>query len=356
VPPRRLHHPPFPRPRRSVSRLEGKLLLFDAHNDAYQDGLSLGRFIDDQHTQWIVALSGKDGRVLWRRPLASRQAKNPAELAFVEGSVIVRSGEHLMVLEAATGALRWQIANVKSYGPLCTTPVYLASTETTPPEEGWDWKTGQTVRLKATSCETIYSTTDAGPNFRYLESNALNTVVAPSPGFLPGRALVPHQGNAQVILGAAANLGSPKIIESNQTKGVDANAQVGVVSRRRWVWKVALSESSVATLPTPPVAAVRRSSVVVPYIDARNRNIRLGAFALARGKRLWDRALENGVGADNTSGRANKGGNINALASARGLDVAVTLNGIVFVRTGDGRLRALTLEMGTPLWSIGGEQ
>jgi PQQ-like domain len=307
--------------------VEGKLLLINALDDAHQDCLAVARFSANSSERWLLAMSGKDGHVLWRHPLPGTAASEEPELTFSDRSVVVRTSEQLIHLDAVTGALNWQAASKTSTGRLCATSAYLAIKATAPITEAWDWKSGRELQVKAGRCEPLYSTQDAGPNFQYLEPSASGAIVSPPKGLTLLRVLMPHQGNARVVLGvqneAGVNRGSP---------------QVGVVANRRWVWKQDLSEYTFATLPAPPLAAVRRESVVVPYWDSQNKALRLAAFGLERGKRLWDIAINESV----------------ALPSKTDLDVAITLDGAVLTRTIDGQLRAYALDTGAPMWSIGG--
>lgn len=308
-----------------MTRIEGKLLLINAVNDAQQDCAALVRFEGAESGHWIVAINGRTGRTMWRYGLPGGVRQNELELATSGDSVIVRLEHKLVHLRAKTGEVVWQAETVATAGKLCRTSAYVAMNLDTPPTNAWDWKSGRALHVKPGRCEPLYSTESAGSNFDYEEAEGSSKLIAATKTFTVLRGLIPHHGNARVILGT-------------ESRGAENSPVVGVVTNRRWVWQQELAQHTLAAFPTPAVAAVRRESVVVPYWDTQNVGLRLAAFGLERGRRLWDIPLMES----------------NAIHSKTDIDVVVSLDGAVFTRTFDGRLSAYTLSTGTPLWSIGG--
>lgn len=314
-----------------VTILEGRPLLVTAVNPQAQDCVVLGRFSSDGKAR-VFAFNGRTGRTLWQHELPDSGATE-RELAAYDDSVLVRTSGQLWRLRARDGEVLWKNADVTSGGRLCSGSSYVAIIHQAPPSRGWEWTAGRPNEVKPGDCEPLYSTKDPGSNFQYVEALDLASVVPVTTGFTALRALLPNQGNARVVLGEQTTNGP--------------TAQLGVVVNRRWVWKQELSQHRFATYPSPAVAAVRRGSVVVPYVDTQNHTLRLAAFALEQGKRQWDEVLLEDAELSSVNER-------NAVSSKTHVDVVISLDGAVFVRTSDGQLRAYSLESGAPLWNIGG--
>lgn len=315
-----------------VTTVEGRPLLVNAINPQAQDCVAVGRVTGDDDTARVFAFNGRTGRVLWQHALTATRAAE-LELAAWDDSVLVRTQTRVSRLRAEDGALLWSIDEVPPAGRLCWGSSYVAVVDGAPPSTGWEWTKGSPTEVKPGGCEVLYSTKDPGSNFQYIEAEALVSVVPATNGFTPLRALLPNQGNARVVLG-------------EQTTDGNA-AQLGVVVNRRWVWRQELSPRRFATYPSPAVASVRRGSVVVPYVDTHDHKLRLAAFALEQGRRQWDQVLLDDAKLGTAHQRSPK-------ASTKQVDVVISLDGAVFVRTSDGQLRAYSLESGAPLWSIGG--
>jgi outer membrane protein assembly factor BamB len=316
-------------PPTELVHVDGSLLLVNAVNDVQQDCLAVARISDaDKSGRWLVAINGRSGRTLWRHPLPVDTGSKMPELAISGSAVLVRTSKMLVRLRATDGEVVWQTPTI---GPvegtrLCATNTYIAESGETAPTTGWDWRSGNTLRVKAGKCEPLYSTRSGGSNFDFAESGDLGSVVPATKNFATLRGLVPHQGIARVILGERAG--------DSQTP----NPEVGVVTSRRWVWQTELGEDTFAAFPKPPIAAVRSGRLVVPYLDPKNQVLRMTAFELERGKRVWDITLAEHA----------------AVTSQNDMGVVISLDGAVFVKTFDGRLSAFALSTGTALWSIGG--
>lgn len=308
-----------------VVEVQSKLLLINAVNEVHQDCLAIARLANDGRGRSLVAFNGRTGRVLWRHAVSKEAASGYLELATTSDSVLLKSQDELLHLRAKDGSVVWR-AKAKTEGTkLCSTQAYVALAGATAPTSAWDWKGGNLLQVKPGSCEPLYSTFAAGPNFDYADALALGKLTAPTNGFTPLRGLIPHQGNARVVLGNRTSNASEASVP-----------EVGVVINRRWVWQREVSEHTIASFTDPPQAAVRRENVVVPYWDAQNKVLRLAAFELGNGKRRWDISL----------------GEHAARRSDSEIDVVLSLDGAVFAKTPDGQLSAYTLSTGTALWSL----
>lgn len=314
--------PPDPQPEPPVTpevrRVAGKPLLAGAGDG--ERVVALAEFSDGR-APWLAAWRASDGELLWRWALAEGGDAVASERAVLDDSILVRTGEKLVRLDANTGQVVWTARVPTSNGRLCATKAYVAIHTDKPPEQALERETGAPLVVKPGACETLYSSLDDAPNFRYLPATAPELPKRPK-DFTVHRGLLPKSGNARVVIG---------------TKGPDAVPAVAVVANGRWVWQQEVSEFSVARLPEPALAAVRRESVVVPFWDERNRTLRLAAFNLTNGARTWERVVAEGV------------------ASGVGLplEVAVALDGLVFVSF-DDRLQAHSLLTGELQWSVGG--
>lgn len=298
----------------------GKLLLV-AGKGEQQLVVALARFKGEGEQPWLTAWSSDTGTLVWRWSTPRGSRPSNVEWAHHGGSVVARTAEVVARLDVDTGRVVWTGPAPSPRGRLCATAAYIGVATEKPPTNVLDWESGRPFQVKRGPCETPYSSSDAGPNFTYLEPAALSGLPKPPKDFSVLRALLPKQGNARVILGTSRADGAPA---------------VSVVANKRWVWQQNVSVHTAAQLPVPPLAAVRRESVVVPYWDTQNEVLRLAAFNLSNGGRLWEAAVT-----DRTSVRRDSA-----------LDVGVTLNGVVLVSF-DGRLSALSLSTGETQWSLG---
>lgn len=287
--------------------------------------LTVASFADKANEQWLAAIRPDRGQVAWRWPLPNGVKEAHVERAVIEDAVVVRTAEQVTRLDVATGDVVWQAGAPAPQGRLCATQAYVAVKGDKPPMRALDWTTGQPFDVKPGACELPYSSADAASNFQYLELAALQKLPKGKNALRPVRGLLPKQGNARVILGTVA-------------RGSEPTPVVSVVANGRWVWQTDVSAYTFAALPEPALAAVRRESVVVPYWDTQNGHLRLSAFNLESGSRLWDAAVS-----DPTTVQKNVD-----------IDVAVTLEGMVLVRLFDGRLQAYALATGELAWSMGG--
>lgn len=304
-------------------RAAGKLVIT---SDASSQPLVLtaAAFADQSDQQWLAAIRPDRGQVAWRWPLPSGVKEAHIERAVVDGAVVVRTAEQVTRLDVGTGNVVWQANAPAPSGRLCATQDYIAVKADKPPTRALDWATGQPFDVKPGACELQYSSADAASNFQYLELAALQKLPKKS-GFRPVRGLLPKQGNARVILGTVL-------------RGTERAPVVSVTANGRWVWQTDVSAYTFAALSDPPLAAVRRESVVVPYWDTQNGHLRLSAFNLESGSRLWDAAVS-----EPTSVQKNVD-----------IDVGVTLEGMVLVRLFDGCVKAYALATGELAWSMGG--
>jgi hypothetical protein len=278
-------------------------------------------FVDQGDKPWLAAWSSEGGRLRWRWPLPTGTDATNSERASWGGSILLRTAEAVVRLDAESGRVVWTGPAHVPRGRLCATKAYVGIRTDKAPTRVLDWETGRPFDVKPGACETLYSSEDAGPNFQYLAASTLTDVRKRPKDFVIARGLLPKQGNARVILG---------------TSGADATPAVSVVANGRWVWQQNVSAYTAAQLPEPPLAAVRRESVVVPFWDTQNQILRLAAFNLGSGARLWEAALSEQT----------------AVRAESELDVSVTLDGIVVV-VFDGRVNAYALSTGALQWSIG---
>ncbi len=308
-----------------LGRVKGKLVLESSDPDDQQTVVVVTESTDEPDRRWVAALSSANGQTLWRWALPPGATEATTERAWVRGALLVRTAEEVVRLDGATGAVVWRAPATEPQGRLCITEVYVGTRHGTAPRRVLDWATGRAFDVKPGSCETPYSSRDAAPNFKYLTESALQTLTRRVKTFQPVRGLVPHQGNARVVLGLS-------------NKNQESAPSVAVVANGRWVWQQEVSAYTLAAFPEPALAAVRKESVVVPYWDTQNQALRLSAFNLEQGQRLWDASLVE---------------NLRVPARAD-LDVGMTLDGSVLVRLLDGRLNAYSLDSGKLLWSVGG--
>lgn len=305
-------------------RAAGKLVL--ASDKSSQPlVLAVASFADQPDQQWLTAVRPDRGQVAWRWPLPSGVREGHVERAVIDDAVAVRTAEQVTRLDVSTGEVVWQSEAPAASGRLCATQAYVAVKADEPPTRALDWASGRPFDVKPGLCELPYSSADAASNFQYLDAAALQKLPKASNGFRSVRGLLPKQGNARVILGTAR-------------RGAEQAPVVSVTANGRWVWQTDVSAYTFAALTDPALAAVRRESVVVPYWDTQNGFLRLSAFNLERGARLWDTSLS-----DPTPVRANID-----------IDVAVTLEGMVLARLFDGRVKAYVLATGELAWSLGG--
>lgn len=309
-----------------LGRVRGKLVLASTGQDDQQVVVVVTESTDEPEQRSVAALSCINGQTLWRRGLPSGADEATTERAWVRDSVLVRTPEEVTRLDGTTGEVVWQAPAPEPNGRLCVTEAYVGVRDTAAPRRVLDWATGRPFDVKAGPCETPYSSRDSAPNFKYLTDSALQTLTRSAKAFKPVRGLLPHQGNARVVLGL-----------SNENQ--ESAPSVAVVASGRWVWQQDVSAYTLAAFPEPALAAVRKESVVVPYWDTQNQALRLSAFNLEQGQRLWDASLIENL----------------QIPTRADLDVGMTLDGSVLVRLFDGRLNAYSLDSGKLLWSVGGQ-
>lgn len=306
----------------------GKLLLISktaVGNGEQQKIASVARFADRGEQLWLAAWSSEAGRLAWRWPMPAGATDVNTERAVLGDAILVRSAEAIVRLNAETGEVTWTGPAPAARGRLCATKAYVGVKTDESPTRVLNWATGRPFDVKPGACETFYSSEDAGPNFQYLAASTLTDLRKRPKDFQVVRGLLPNQGNARVILGTV-------------TRGAEATPAVSVAANGRWVWQQDVSAYTLAQLPEPALASVRRESVVVPYWDTQNGLLRMSAFHLKSGARLWDTALSEPT----------------TVRSTVDIDVGVTLDGVVVVRLFDGRLRAYSLSDGDLQWSLGG--
>lgn len=305
-------------------RVLGKLLLTTNEQPAPQTVVVFTESSEVVPQQSLVAISTSNGQTRWRWQLPPSVAESTTERAWIRDSLVVRTREEVYRLDGETGNVEWSGLALEPTGRLCFTDAYVGIHDGEPPRRVLDWTTGKVLEVKGAACELPYSSADPGPNFSYLSESALLDVTRRTPAFQPMRGLLPHQGNARVVLGVSS-------------AGAAPTPAVAVVANGRWVWKQDVSAYTFAALPEPAIATVRKESVVVPYWDTQNQALRLSALGLKKGERLWDISLvENASRTPETD-----------------LDVGVTLDGTVLARLPDGRLNAYSLQSGKLLWSVG---
>lgn len=310
---------------RGLGRVEGKLVLAQAEGSERQMIVVVAENANDVNRREVVALSSVDGHTLWKWELPAGETASTTERAWVRDSLLVRTLQEIVRLDGTSGQLVWRAPVTQSDGRLCVTEAYVGLRNATAPRRVADWSTGRPFDVKSGACESPYSSHDAAPNFRYLTDAALQSLARGLKNFRPVRGLVPRQGNARVVLG---------ISHENQ----EAAPSVAVVADGVSVWRQEVSAYTLASFPEPPLAAVRKESIVIPYWDTQNRALRLSAFNLDKGQRLWDASLVDNM----------------EVATKADLDVGATLDGTVLVRLFDGRLNAYSLQSGKLLWSVGG--
>jgi outer membrane protein assembly factor BamB len=278
-------------------------------------------FAEQKQSLWLAAWSAEAGRLKWRWLLPAGANATNIERALVGTSIVVRSAEAIVRLDLETGQVVWTGPATAPLGRLCANKAYVGVSGGKAPTRVLNWQTGRPFDVKPGACETPYSSEDAGPNFQYLAASTLTDLRKRPKDFAVVRGLLPKQGNARVILG---------------TVGTEAVPTVSVVANGRWIWQRDISARTGAELPDPALAAVRRESVVVPFWDLERRVLRLSAFNLTSGARLWEAALSEPM----------------TMRTDLELDVGVTLDGVVMVLF-DGRLQAFSLSTGGLQWSLG---
>lgn len=309
-----------------LGRIQGKLVLAHAEESEQQTIVVVAETPERAEQHEIVALSSVDGHTLWKWALPAGATASATERAWVRDALLVRTAEEIARLDGTSGQVLWTSPVAQSDGRLCVTEAYVGVKSAAPPRRVVDWNTGRPFDVKPGACETPYSSRDAAPNFRYLADAALQPFTRSLKNFRPLRGLVPRQGNARVVLG---------ISQKNQ----ESAPSVAVVADGVNVWQQEVSAYTLAVFPEPPLAAVRKESIVIPYWDTQNRALRLSAFNLDKGQRLWDASLVDNL----------------EVATKADLDIGVTLDGTVLVRLFDGRLNAYSLQSGKLLWSVGGQ-
>lgn len=305
----------------NVQRFDGKPLLVSAGVE-HELLVGIATFDDHVETPWLAAWTSEGGRLLWRSPLPAGAHASNMERASLGNAVFLRTAEVIVRLDAASGRRVWEGTAPEPSGRLCATKAYVGVKANEAPTRVLDWETGSSFVVKPGACETLYSSEDAGPNFRYLDASSFKELRKRPKDFALVRGLLPKQGNARVILG---------------TLGAQAAPAVGVVADARWIWQQEVSAYTSAKFPEPPLAAVRRESVVVPFWDVQNGVLRIAAFNLTTGARIWESALSNPT----------------EVRPDAELDVSVTIDGKVVVLFGGG-LRAYSLSNGELTWSLGG--
>lgn len=305
-------------------RVLGKLLLTVNEQPAPQTVVLVSESSEMTTQRSLVAINSSNGQTRWRWPLPPAATEPSTERAWVRDSLVVRTREEVYRLDGETGSVVWSGLALEPTGRLCFTDAYVGIRDGEEPRRALDWATGRVLEVKGAPCELPYSSADPGPNFSYLSESALLDVTRRAAAFQPLRGLLPHQGNARVVLGVSS-------------AGAAPTPAVAVVANGRWIWKQDVSAYTFAALPEPAIATVRKESVVVPYWDTQNQALRLSALGLKKGHRLWDISLiENAPRTTETD-----------------LDIGVTLDGTVLVRLPDGRLNAYSLQSGKLLWSVG---
>jgi len=269
---------PAPDPGPPPRVLSGLLLVPAARGRDAENLVAAVEEAGSGRERWLGAFDGATGEVLWRWRLdPSQPGLADALRSVIDGMLLVASPSTVYALSPETGALSWSRDTGGRALGLCSGNGFAGLSFPNRRFVAFSVATGSSVDGRPDACAEALTSKSVAPNFSVVEGSALEP---PLPGRAPldvQRALVPHKGTAQVLLGTDAS----------------GLARVAVASRERWLWDAGLGrgEAKRARLLSPPLAAVRNERVVVPYVLADPGELRLASLELASGRLIWDEAL-----------------------------------------------------------------
>jgi hypothetical protein len=310
-------------------RTRGGLLLVRADQDNHEDLLAVCSMGDETTPEhWLAAINGDDGTELWRRPWDSTADPASTLRAVVADKLLLVSPEgQLLALDPGTGNLLWQRAVGPSAHTLCEGEQSVGVTSAGR-FLAFALATGAPIRADQRRCRPAYTSRSPAPNFSYVDGATLNQWLPRGDSLHAVRGLAPHQGVARLLLGT----------EPRSTAEGEGPASVGLIANRQWLWRSVVGSGGLgAELTDPPIAAVRRSRVVVPYLAQHRTALGVASFDLTDGRRQWDQLLFR----------------VAPPATVTASDVLLTMDGKVFVRGDRGHVWAARAEDGVVVWTLG---
>jgi eukaryotic-like serine/threonine-protein kinase len=296
------------------------MLVFDVDADDVPDVIAVFDRAGVVPAPLLAAISGRDGRELWRAAPGDTESERRALVA--NTLFLVRDSGEVTGLDARTGARLWAQPAPVPVGDLCAGARDLGVHG--PGASLWRLSASTGARVDpdpGDPCGHAYTSVGDGPNF---------TVAA-------GAEAVRLAGSAQVVAAAGVELrrvlvpvvGSARVILGDDTAG--HGAVVAVVAGGKVLWRasVATATPADARFSEGVRASVRHNRLFVPYSLAGSDRPRVAAFDLPTGRRIWDTEL--------TGERAEV------------IEVAAANDGRVFVRTQAGHLWTLAPDGGERL-------
>jgi outer membrane protein assembly factor BamB len=289
--------------------MEG-ILVTDVGGDGREDIVDVFATGKDG-SPWLGAVSGADGHVFWKNEDAVSRAGAGSLRALVGSElVVVDGGTAVEVIHPSDGTIAWRQLVPSTVVEICDNSSVLEVRLLQGELLSFDLANGHAASVAPGVCTAAYTSKSAGPNFRSLNNVELAASLRGQTTVL--KSLVPFVGTARVLLAEEQTTGAPV---------------VAVVSGDKLLWQgpVAAEGTSAKFLDTP-VATVRYNRVVVPYVlrGGGASVLRVAAFDLARGDRVWDSDIPH----ESEGGRA---------------DIAISRDRQVFFRTPSGRLVAFDL-------------
>lgn len=286
--------------------------------------------------RWLVARDGPTGDEVWRRPFASDPALADAPRALLEAVLLVPEAEKLLGVSPDSGETLWARELGALPSAVCRGQGYAGLRLSDGAFQAFAVATGSRVDGEGKTCEDVVTSRSVAPNFSLVEGAALERLAPGRPPLQVVRGLVPHAGTARVLLGTD----SPEPVRAG---GAARGARVAVASGKRWLWDARLGRGNAdqARLLSPPLAAVRRERVLVPYVSMSAPELRLASLELGSGRLVWDVSISSdGVssdGAEQTTDRA---------------ELRISHSGEVYFFNGVGQLWVIGVD-GRPAWSLG---
>jgi serine/threonine-protein kinase len=272
-------------------RAEPGLLVFDADGDGAPDVVDVyqGKSGGDGG-RWLGAVSGADGRVLWR---VSTPAPSETTTRVLVGATLLlvpddgsrpTAADEVTAIDARRGLSLWRRAIDGRVEAVCAGDEAVGLRTDRAPVLHLVAATGEAANSAAVgACGHAYTSRGDGPNFEVVVGPEADRAVGGAAAITAAkmslrRVLVPVTGAARVLLGDARPSGAPA---------------VAVTAGGRLLWRALLGPAGggSAAWAGTPLAAVRRSRVVVSYREAAAGAAHVVAFELASGAIAWDLAL-----------------------------------------------------------------